>query len=392
MKILHVISSLSTEHGGPITFVRDLAIAHVRLGHSVTILTASSRTYGFISHSNEVRNLSSHGVSVFSFSSISFYRLSPRLFLWACMNLGKYDVVHMHSLYRFPVDISIMLSRIKSIPAIISPHGSLDPYLHSKSAFGGIGVLLKRFYHFVYRFILRDICFHFTTLDEKKLAAAVVTPRQTFVIPIGISLLADTACRSNVLRNSIKSSDRDIVIGHIGRFHHKKNILNLIRSFHVVHAAHPSSWLILIGPEGDKDYMSLLRNVAEAGAASKRVVFWGPISHEQVNDYLADIDIFALPSFTENFGIAILEAMASCKPVVVSTNVNIHSLISRYNAGLVAGIDVDSIVAAILSLVRMSPHDRIQLGHNGRCLVNAEFSPEAISRQYLDAYSSLAHL
>jgi glycosyltransferase involved in cell wall biosynthesis len=188
------------------------------------------------------------------------------------------------------------------------------------------------------------------------------------------------------IRTSIDASKNDIIVAHIGRFHPKKNLLNLIKAFHHAFALNHLLWLVLIGPNGDVPYMRILHKEAKAGLGQHRIIFWGEVPHETVTDYVADIDIFCLPSYTENFGIALIEAMASCKPVIITENVNIHELVTMRNAGVITDTDVSSICDALLMLSSASPELRSEMGCNGLHLVKEYFSPQVISNQYLEAY------
>jgi glycosyltransferase involved in cell wall biosynthesis len=390
VKILHVVSSLSSEHGGPPVFVKQLAIAHQQMGHTVAVLTASEKDYYELSHLRAVAALLSAGVHVISLRTKNLYRFSFELMRVIPKLIDSYDMVHVHSIYRFPVDFAIFYAAIKSKPYILSPHGSLDPYLYKQSALGWVGLAVKKIYHLVFSVFIGKAYLHFTTVNERKVCAIPVIFKRSFIIPIGVAVLDVLQGYNYKIRTSINASQNDIIVAHVGRFHPKKNLLNLIKAFHQAFALNHLLWLILIGPNGDDLYMQILHKEAKAGLGQHRIIFWGEVPHETVTDYLADIDIFCLPSHTENFGIALIEAMASCKPVIITENVNIHELVTMRNAGVISDTDVSSICDSLLMLSSASPELRTQMGCNGLNLVKEYFSPQVISNQYLEAYRYVA--
>jgi glycosyltransferase involved in cell wall biosynthesis len=99
-------------------------------------------------------------------------------------------------------------------------------------------------------------------------------------------------------------------------------------------------------------------------------------------------DIFVLPSFSENFGIAVAEAMAAGVPVIVTPDVQIAPDIAEANAGLVVEGELDTLVRAIQELL-ISPNRRIELGENGKRLVSRRYSWSAIALNLTSVYEAI---
>jgi glycosyltransferase involved in cell wall biosynthesis len=151
-----------------------------------------------------------------------------------------------------------------------------------------------------------------------------------------------------------------------------------------VRKAKPNARLVIAGPENDGHGQEVRRWVSERGLDSA-VHFVGPLEGLDVVRAFVDADVFALPSYTENFGMAVIEAMACALPVVISDQVNIHHEISQADAGLVTHCDVDEVAAALLNLLD-DPDRRRTMGKAGRQLVREHYAwpgiVAALSQEY----------
>ncbi len=115
-------------------------------------------------------------------------------------------------------------------------------------------------------------------------------------------------------------------------------------------------------------------------------VYWAGFLHgEKKWAALCDAEIFVLPSYSENFGIAVLEALAAGTPVVISDQVGVQCEIARAEAGLVAPCEVATIAAAISKLLD-TPSLCERIGGNAQRLAREKFSAEAVSRKLIQAY------
>ena len=105
--------------------------------------------------------------------------------------------------------------------------------------------------------------------------------------------------------------------------------------------------------------------------------FVGPLHGADVVQAYVDADVFALPSYTENFGMTVAEAMACALPVVISDQVNIHAEVAQAGAGLVTRCDVGEVADALLELLRDGERRRY-MGEAGRRLVQERYTWPAI--------------
>ena len=170
----------------------------------------------------------------------------------------------------------------------------------------------------------------------------------------------------------------------LGRLHFKKGLDLLIPAFDSLCRRAPGVHLVIAGPEND-NYGRKVRGWVRARALETIVHFVGPLHGTDVVQAYVDADLFALPSYTENFGMTVVEAMASALPVVISDQVNIHAEVSGAGAGVVTRCDADEVAQALEALL-LDAERRRAVGEAGRRLVQARYTwpavVEALTREY----------
>ena len=179
MKILHIVSSLDEKYGGPSILIPQLALKQIELKNKIDIVTTSD--------SNESQKfkekLFNKSVNLIIFKVFTKYRISLKLLFWVIINLRNYDVIHIHGIYRFPVDIAFIFCFLYRLNCVFSPHGSLDPYLFKRSDYKLIGFLSKKIIHLILHYPLKNVLFHFTETDERKFCMLNHLVKKSFVIP-----------------------------------------------------------------------------------------------------------------------------------------------------------------------------------------------------------------
>lgn len=273
-----------------------------------------------------------------------------------------YDLVHIHSLWLFPQFAAQWAARRAGVPTVVSPHGALDPYLRAH------GQMQKAVTDVVWqRRMLRDATLlHITTEQEGELIADIVPTVPRDIVPVGIwsdrlQNGDDTRFRSRFLGGS----DASIVL-FLGRITYKKGLDLLIKSFGHVARASDGPLLVIAGPD-DENLRPRLEQLALDEGLIDRVVFTGPLYQADRADALAAATVWALSSYTENFGVAVMEALVVGLPTIVSTEVNLAGVIREHGAGVVAGIDPDDFGPALAQLVE-NEQGRQELASRARAL------------------------
>jgi glycosyltransferase involved in cell wall biosynthesis len=178
-----------------------------------------------------------------------------------------------------------------------------------------------------------------------------------------------------------------VIVTFLGRLAHQKGLDLLIPAFSKVVNRFPDCHLVVAGLVEDA-YGRAIDDWVRDWNIGGHVTLAGFVDGREKASLLADTDVWVLPSRDENFGIAIVEAMAYGLPVVVSENVGIQADITAASAGVVVRLDVAELVGALSMLVK-DANLRRTYGTNGKELVQGQFSWEASAKQMLRVYESI---
>lgn len=387
MRVLHVIQSLSRNFGGPATALSELVDAQSKAGLDVDVMTTNVDPAGGVISAPPDRFVAfSGGRARYSslewrapLLSFDFARIVTR-------DIRNYDVVHVHGLYRLPPAFAAWRARSAGIPYIIQPHGSLDPYTYARSTAGS--VRLKRLYEGL--FALPNLraadAIHYTSDEERDRASFLGLRTPAFVVPMGLDWARyETLPVSGGMRTTWELEGKPIVL-FVGRLHFAKGLDVLIPAFDAVRREVPDARLVIAGPDNDGYGDEVRRWVRERGLEPV-VRLCGPLDAEAVLQAYTSADVFVMPSYAEGFGMAVLEAMACGRPVVISDQVNIHAPVAHAGAGLVTRSDAGELAAALTGLLRDVARARA-MGDAGRRLVQAHYTWPAIVELLSSEYAA----
>jgi glycosyltransferase involved in cell wall biosynthesis len=179
--------------------------------------------------------------------------------------------------------------------------------------------------------------------------------------------------------------DRQILL-FLSRLDKKKGLDLLIPAFAQVQQQFPSATLVLAGT-GHTDFVSGLHALAATHGVAANIFWAGHLKGEEKRAAFADADLFVLPSWSENFGIAVVEAMAAACPVIVSDQVGIHEDIAGANAGIVVPCNTAELANAFCRMLADRP-GRTLMGFNGKCLTQTHYSIETVTSKLVAAYNA----
>jgi len=387
VKILHVQETLSPNYGGPARVLPGLAAAQEQLGLDVEILTTNADTpRGRYRPPGRVCLEGTSLPVTYCSARPDILRFSAGVARFLHANARKFDLIHVHGLYRFPPSYAARYARKAGIPYIIRPHGSLDPYLYARSS---RSLALKRLYE-----RLVDLpnlhgasAIHYTAEDERIAASYMNLRAPGFVVPNGLdwSRYAVLPARG-AMRAKLGIGNCPVVL-FLGRLHHKKGLDILVAAFDAIHQENPTARLVIAGPEPDGYGVEIRKLIARRGIGDA-VLFVGALQGVDVEQAYVDADVFVLPSYTENFGMTIVEAMACGTPVVISDRVNIHAEVTRAGAGIVTGCNAEEVAIAIATLLADEEKRRVY-GRSGRSFVQQHFTWPAIVQTLQAEYENI---
>ncbi len=336
MRILRVIATVDPGTGGPVAGLRAVTPALERLGDQTEFLTVDDPMEGYLqSFVGPV-----HAVG----PARGSYSYTPRFKRWLEKNLGKYDAVIVHGLWQYlGSTVRSVTRRRGGPPYFVFPHGMLDPGLRQTYPIKHVKKWL--YWLAAERAVLRDARTVFFTCEEERRLARTTFPLYRCherVVAYGTAAPeADPAVSQQAWLARCPGVAGKRYFLFLGRLHSKKGVDVLIRGyaqlFRGLHAGDQSDLpdLVLAGPCLDQEYLKQLHAVAVSAGIEAKLHWTGMLTGDVKWGALRGAEAFALPSHQENFGIAVVEALACGTPVLLSDRVNIWREISTANAALV---------------------------------------------------------
>lgn len=320
MKVLHVIPSLAAVHGGPSKALPEMARALAEKGIEIDVATTDDDGPGKrLAEMILEEPLARQGYRVFYFAKqTEFYKSSWCLWRWLRDHAADYQVIHIHAVFSFATLAAALAAWLSSVPYVVRPLGVLNDW----------GMKNRRRWLKMLSFRLLDkhaldhaAMIHYTSEREAVEAAPLGIKARTLILPLGLNLNSFSLLPSREERAVRWPQTRGHqVILYLSRLDEKKGLPTLLEAFADVHQAIPKSQLMIAGSGTDVFVSVLKKRVEELGLAS--AVLWvGHLEAEAKAAALAGADVYCLPSQSENFGIALLEALASGLPSVTTSGV-----------------------------------------------------------------------
>ena len=269
--------------------------------------------------------------------SLLQYGYAPRLLPWLRENTAHYDVVIVNGLWQYASFAVWRALHGTKIPYFVYTHGMLDPWFKRTYP---LKHLKKCFYWpwGEYR-VLRDAkAVLFTCEEEKLLARQSFGLYQAHEVVVSYGTNGPTgdaeAQRAAFLAQYPALAGKRLLL-FLSRIHVKKGCDLLIEAFGRVAASDPALHLVMAGPDA-ADWRPELERQAQALGVGDRITWPGMLKGDLKWGAFFAAEAFVLPSHQENFGIAVVEALACGLPVLISDKVNIWREIEGDGAGLVA--------------------------------------------------------
>jgi glycosyltransferase involved in cell wall biosynthesis len=375
--------------GGPPKAAQELCRELVRQGEEVTIYTTDLDGRERMAVPRDQPILDEDGVERWYFSTqrTGLYGVSVPLVNTIRKNIANFDVVHIHSLYRFTSSVAAHYCRRYGVPYIIRPHGTLDPFIYYR----------HRLRKIVYERLIENrnlekaAAVHFTAAEEMTLAQSLGLKFRGVVVPLGIEINPPSSDRDD-LRESFAcewpATRGKKVILFFGRITLKKGLDLLAKAFGEIARNRDDVHLFLAGPD-DEGYGRKVRTWLKEEGVLDRATFAGMLTGKRKEAALASADIFTLPSYTENFGLAVVEALAAGLASVISNKINIWRELSGANAAIVIRCEAKELVSAISALLD-DPERRHLLGEAGKKVVAEQFTWPIVARRMIALYRDIA--
>lgn len=330
MKLLRVIATLDPRHGGPAAGLRAITPALSALGHETTFVCLDDPA--------EVAPVCA-GATVHALGRArGGYAFAPKLEPWLRANAHEYDAVFVHGLWQYHGRAVRSVLRDTNTPYFVFPHGMLDPWF--RRAYPLKHAKKWAYWQLCERHVLRDAAaVFFTCEEERKLARESFHPYacRERVVAYGTAAPSGNPARERAeWATFVPALAGQPFWLFLGRVHPKKGVDLLLRAYGQLGRETPSALpaLVIAGPWSDAAYRESLDALVAQLPPNCRVIWAGMLEGARKWGALRTAEAFILPSHQENFGIAVVEALAVGTPVLISRQVNIWEEISTARAGL----------------------------------------------------------
>lgn len=325
----------------------------------------------------------SHGAHWYFRKNTEFYKCSWSFARWINRHVRNYDLVHIHALFSFTSVVAASAANRAGVPYIVRPLGTLSPYgLRERRA------RLKRWsLRWAERPLLeRAAAVHVTSEQECADVESLGLKVACETIPLGLPQLIGPQETAPLASMYPQTAGRRVVL-FLSRLDPKKNVEALLEAFCRVATKFPQTILLIAG-SGNATYEQMLRNCADGLGVSDRVIWAGHLDGVAKATVLHGADLFVLPSFSENFGIAVAEALRAGLPCVVSERVALSTQISKAEAGLTVSTSAEAVASGLEQMLGSAPL-LAKMARNAKGLAEREFSDVTMAKRLLSMYDAV---
>lgn len=358
MRIVHYIPNIDYTSGGTTTYIKTLAEEMGKLC-DVHIVTHKSK------HPVVIKNCRIHFIS----SSI-WGRMKRE---WKnLLNTLRPNIVHINCCWLLQCALTQKWAQNSGYKVVLTPHGMLEPWIIKRNYWKK---KLPALILYQKNAIQKADIIHATAISEKENLSKLGYNDKIKTISNGIDV------------NNIQLKDnweKTKTILFLSRIHPKKGIELLIESI-LSKKEKIKGYQIIIAGEGDKNYIEKLKKRSHTCSEIK---FIGGVYNEQKWELLRESDILILPSFSENFGLVIAEALACGTPTITTQGAPWKDLI-EHHCGWWVKAEVNEISHAIDSYLSLNVNELKEMGMNGRKLVEDSYSIQKTSQEMIKLYQGL---
>ncbi len=376
MNVHHIVASLSRHGGGVSSYVLDLSRYLQRQDVQVSIWGLEDEFTQIDVPKDLIRfsvMAKARGPKAFGYSRGLARRLQS---LTECTSA----VIHSHGLWMFPNLLAYTISNKKKIPLVISPHGMLEPWGLSNNRWKKMLPWLmweKKNVH-------SAACIHTTAMSEANHLRVLGLRNPIAVIPIGVEVdRHDTMNQSNSTYEDdkkIKKTPRSILF--LSRIHRIKGLMNLVAAWDRIR---PEGWRVVVAGPDERGYQSAVERALKSLGLQDAFEFVGRVNGDQKSGLYNQAELFVLPTFSENFGIVVAEALAYCTPVITTKGAPWEGLVTHH-CGWWVDIGIEPLAQAIKEAISLTDDERQAMGLRGRAYVEDCFSWPRIAEQMKSVY------
>lgn len=279
------------------------------------------------------------------------------LFIRKLCEQKNIELIHLHGMWSPYLAVGALVARMKRIPLVISPHGCLEPwalgYKHYKKQ-----LALKTYQGA----ILRSASMFIATADQELESIRSLGYCQP------IAVIANGVDLGQLPKRDSQVGLKTILF--LSRVHPKKGLLDLVEAWAI---SRQPGWKIVIAGGDEDGYRATVEALIRTRGLQSDFEFTGFVDGARKQACFDDATLFVLPTYSENFGIAIAEAMANELPVITTTGAPWHDLV-KHRCGWWVAPGVHGVSGALIEAMACAPEDLREMGKRARQLVLDKYS------------------
>ncbi len=375
VKIIKCISSLKKKSGGTSFLVSDLSDELVNNGTEVILISQFLKKekfflndFYFPSQKKVQIELSEIENNFFKKIYASSYRLKLNQFL-----NKNVDLLHLTGIWEPLSHASIILAKKNFIPIVISPQGMLEPWALNNN------FLKKKIAWYIYQkkdLNLADVI-HATAEQEAENLRKIGLKQPIAIIPNGINFSNYTDTK----KFNLKKDDRRQLL-FLSRIHPKKGLIELVKAWENLN---PKKWKVVIAGPDEDGHKSDVEALIREKKLNHHFEFIGPVDGDKKFDLYKSSDLFVLPTYSENFGIVVAEALMSELPVITTKGAPWEGLIKN-NCGWWIDIGIDPLTNALNEAISTPSEKLKEMGKRGKIFAQKNFGYPTIAKKMIDVY------
>jgi glycosyltransferase involved in cell wall biosynthesis len=385
LRILHVLPAYypATRYGGPVVAVHGLARAMVSRGHSVEVMTTNADGAG----SSDVplnEPVTRDGVRIRYFAPTTMRRIfwARDMTLALRAEVTSFDVVHIHQMYHWPAWMTARAAQAHNVPYVVSPRGMLVKEMIARRSYVAKTAWISLFDR---PSLERAAAIHATSeLEQAELERFDFNWPPVTAIPNGVDdPLPVPAKEAMPLDIGAATATRPVVL-YLGRLNWKKGLERLVRAF----AGTLKGVLVIAGPDEGGQSGRLAMMAHELGAGHRVHILPRVIDEAEREFLFAAARVFVLPSYSENFGNTVIEAMRRGVPVITTPQVGTADIVRRAGGGIVTGGEPEALRYAMARFIN-HPSLARSMGAAGRSHATQHFGWPQVAERMEAFYAGL---
>ena len=389
MHILRCIHSLNPNLGGPGEGIRQISSVLINQGHNIDVVCLDDPKSTWLKE----KPFTVHSLG----PVINAYGYTNKLVPWFKSNYSQYDCVIVHGLWQYTSFGTWRALRKTNVPYYVYPHGMLDPWFKNTYPIKHLKKCL--YWPWAEYRVLKDARAVLFTCEEERILA-----RQSFrpyrchekVVHYGTAMpTGNTESQKNTFLEKYPQLKGKRILLYLGRIHEKKGIDILIQAFGQLKNDNdkPVSndiHLVIAGPSSDENSLQSLKDQAfkfEPKLAD-HIIWTGMLKDDLKWGAFHVADAFILPSHQENFGLAVVEALATATPVLISNKVNIWREIDEDKAGYIEADNLEGCKLLIRRWLETNSEKWDSIKNNAQLCFKKRFAVELAAQSLVNVLKS----